>query len=121
MLHPNLQAEYFNWIRSCIQDRSAIGPFCDWLDENKIRSQQWREILAFMNKVKYFKIVERKQSLWASFVTAHKVIDIRLTEVKKKSYQISLSIRNRTAQMTNAALERQLSLFTGFNYQKVCA
>lgn len=119
MLHPTTQAEYFNWIRTCIQDRSAIGPFCDWLDENKISSQQWREILAFVNKAKYVKQVIRKQSMWLSMVTAHKVIDIRLTEVKKKSYQIGLSIRKRTPQMTNAALERQLSLFTGFNYQKV--
>ena len=118
MLHPTTQAEYFAWIRICIQDRAAIGPFCDWLDENDISSQQWREIYAFVNKVKYIKQITTKQSMWVSMVTAHKVIDIRLTEVKK-SYQINLGIRKRTPQMTNAALEQKLSLFTGFNYQKV--
>ncbi len=120
MLHPNVQAEYFNWIRTCIKDRSAIGPFCDWLDENSIRSQQWREVLAFMNKVKYIKLVERKEMMWCSMVTAHKVISLNLRESKnKKVVSFSVSIRNRCATITNKSLETPTHLHPQYDYQKV--
>lgn len=117
MLHPTVQAEYFNWIQTCIKDRSAIGPFCDWLDENNIRSQQWREVLAFVNKVKYIKLVDQSLFMWCSMVTAHKVIDLRFT--KGKSNGFTVSIRNRSNTLTNKRLETPMCLFPRMNYQKV--
>jgi hypothetical protein len=118
MLHSTTQAEYFNWIQTCIKDRSAIGPFCDWLDENDIRSQQWWEVLAFVNKVKYIKLVERLNFIWCSMVTAHKVIDLRFN-LGKKTKSFTVSIRNRVNTLTNKRLEQPSSLFPNMNYQKV--
>lgn len=119
MLHPNVQAEYFDWIRTCIKDRSAIGPFCDWLDEHSIRSQKWREVLAFVDKVKYFKVVETDGILWTSLVTCHKVITIRLHKVNKKSRKIFVGITNRFPSMTNMFLETSMHLHPQYDYQKV--
>jgi hypothetical protein len=117
MLHTTVQSEYFNWIQTCIKDRGAIGPFCDWLDENNISSQQWREVLAFVNKAKYVKLVEKTNFMWCSMVTAHKVIDLRFTNGKTKSFTVC--IRNRPNTLTNKRLEQPSCLFPHMNYKKV--
>lgn len=114
-MHPSTQAEYFAWIKTCIETPSAIGPFCDWLDEVGIRSQQWREVWAMMPKVKYIKQVLNKNLWWCSMVTAHKTIDLRFIDKNR----IFVNIRKRPQRLTNKVLERPQHLISSYDYKKV--
>lgn len=114
ILHANTQTEYFKWIENCIKDVSAIAPFCDWLDENRIRSQQWREVCAMLHKVKYIKQIINKGFMFCSMITAHKIIDIRLTDGKR----IHIGITKRPNTLTNELLDGGMSLHKAYAYRR---
>lgn len=95
-MHISTQQEYFNWIETVINEPTALPPFCDWLDENGIRSQQWREAAAFLPNVTQILRTNRPYAKILQMVTKQKVIAIykyynnriRVMIHKRKHYQM---------------------------------
>jgi hypothetical protein len=81
MLDHTTRTVYFQWIKNVIADPFGILPaFCDWLDENGVRSQRWREALALLPKVDllYTKAFpeENPEYFVCTMLTKHKAIII---------------------------------------------
>jgi hypothetical protein len=64
-MHITTQKAYIAWIEMVIDDPfSSLPPFCDWLDEYNISSQQWREILSLLDKVLFYRKSKNKMKKW---------------------------------------------------------
>lgn len=64
-MHITTQKAYIAWIEMVIDNPfSSLPPFCDWLDEHNISSQQWREILSLLDKVLFYKKNKNKTKMW---------------------------------------------------------
>lgn len=83
MLNNSTRETYYHFIREvCTDPFSALPAFCDWLDENGIRSQRWREALALLDKAEYW----RKSKLIKEGNTFFYTVEFK---TKKKRVMIS--------------------------------
>jgi hypothetical protein len=103
-LHPQVQAEYRQWILNCVADPfTHIPMFCDWLAEHGIRNQQWREIRALLPNIKYYANDTGKFFAYCRMVSKHKCLSIVFSLFSGK---IELRITKRHHYQTNANLQK---------------
>jgi hypothetical protein len=92
MLHSCVQKDYISWLENVVVDPFLFLPqFCDWLDENNIRSQKYREILSILDKAIFLRhfggvvfFVTKQRYVSISVIGKNKKIWLRMT--KRKSH-----------------------------------
>lgn len=100
-MHISKQNDYFHWIKQVINDPfTALVPFCDWLDENAIKSQQWKEVAALVPKTTFW-LTFGTTALSLRLVTKQKTVFISLHKVGK----LTIAIRKRPQFMTDDWLQ----------------